>query len=519
MFYHYLPTPRPRPHHQRPSYETPLFDPLSSYYDDTLVRDPVFYRRLALEHNRKAKEAFLRAQEKELQQCRRRRAVALDQLRQGSSPYGYSGNLCQRSWSPFHPRVIEGAHIGQCQHVPTVFQPIRHRTVRQEPIIFTVREAPIQRKQTPVSTQPRELSQILESFLDALLSGTSTQYLTDHRPVSDTSPTSPTAVPIVTAPKDLHRSPPSLTPSHSSLHSVSFSSIDAIQSEFNECKAKFTFPDVDQLEFTAGDAPKLAYTSKNLSFLQHESDLTKLLTKLDAVESRYGVEAWEGQHTSNNVENAGHETKGVAKPGETLGAIDELKGVPEHAVTVVGGDAIVNINRHEHEVGDVTAVEPISKDDDHSAEAPLTTLPELETVDHVDVLSSPSALSPHPELAHSLTSEVQIDANPEEGLGTIIQEDDRHMDAKQFPLPPLPTSQPASDLDEQDYAYLVSSPDLEPSYLPHPSVSESVNDTTLGSEDKAQGNRVGAEVNQQIRHQVEVEEVQDEDSHSDFEML
>ncbi|KAG8892902.1 hypothetical protein FRB99_002357 [Tulasnella sp. 403] len=72
--------------------------------------------------------------------------------------------------------------------------------------------------------------------------------------------------------------------SPASTHSASFSSIDAVEAKFNDIKASFTFP--NHVDFdTSSPSLKLLYTPNNAPIHQYESELLKLLTRLDEVES------------------------------------------------------------------------------------------------------------------------------------------------------------------------------------------------------------------------------------------
>ncbi|KAG8950600.1 hypothetical protein FRC03_012796 [Tulasnella sp. 419] len=65
---------------------------------------------------------------------------------------------------------------------------------------------------------------------------------------------------------------------------ASLDSISGLQARFDSLKATFTFP--SNLEFDSHDStPTLLYNSNNAPFSKYENDLTRLLTKLDEVES------------------------------------------------------------------------------------------------------------------------------------------------------------------------------------------------------------------------------------------
>ncbi|KAG8949372.1 hypothetical protein FRC04_008607 [Tulasnella sp. 424] len=83
-------------------------------------------------------------------------------------------------------------------------------------------------------------------------------------------------------------STPSSASSSPKSHAASFTSIDAIQSRFDNLKSTFVFPATPQFESatsTSSGVPRLSYASSNTSVHEYENELTKLLTKLDAVES------------------------------------------------------------------------------------------------------------------------------------------------------------------------------------------------------------------------------------------
>ncbi|KAG8988456.1 hypothetical protein FRB90_002729 [Tulasnella sp. 427] len=93
-----------------------------------------------------------------------------------------------------------------------------------------------------------------------------------------------TAVPI----KKPAQSTPSSASSSPKSHAASFTSLDAIQSRFDTLKSSFVFPDSPHFELAGSNSsgiPKLAYSASNASVHDYENELTKLLAKLDAVES------------------------------------------------------------------------------------------------------------------------------------------------------------------------------------------------------------------------------------------
>lgn len=110
--------------------------------------------------------------------------------------------------------------------------------------------------------------------------------------------TAQTSIPVTTQ-KDTQEKPASTetpaAPSTPNSHAASFSSINAIQTQFDALKAAFSFP--ANAEFvsssSSSDVPKLTYASVNAPVHQYENELVKLLTKLDAVESD-GVESIRG---------------------------------------------------------------------------------------------------------------------------------------------------------------------------------------------------------------------------------
>ncbi|KAG8891666.1 hypothetical protein FRC01_014582, partial [Tulasnella sp. 417] len=83
------------------------------------------------------------------------------------------------------------------------------------------------------------------------------------------------------------RSTPPPAPSTPNSHAASFSSLNAIQSQFDALKAAFSFPANAEFDSSSStsDAPRLTYASVNAPIHQYENELVKLLTKLDAVES------------------------------------------------------------------------------------------------------------------------------------------------------------------------------------------------------------------------------------------
>ncbi|KAG9035584.1 hypothetical protein FS837_001885 [Tulasnella sp. UAMH 9824] len=103
--------------------------------------------------------------------------------------------------------------------------------------------------------------------------------------------TSTSAKPAIIVPINTNGTSPSLSSSATGSpksHAESFNSLDAIQSRFDALKSSFVFPPAPQFESevaTSSGVPRLSYSSSNTSVHEYESELTKLLTKLDAVDS------------------------------------------------------------------------------------------------------------------------------------------------------------------------------------------------------------------------------------------
>lgn len=74
----------------------------------------------------------------------------------------------------------------------------------------------------------------------------------------------------------------SVPSSPASVHSQSFASIEAVESQFTALKTNFEFP--ANVEFEHGSS-ELAFTPVNAPVKQYENDLAKLLTKLDSIDS------------------------------------------------------------------------------------------------------------------------------------------------------------------------------------------------------------------------------------------
>ncbi|KIO28915.1 hypothetical protein M407DRAFT_21992 [Tulasnella calospora MUT 4182] len=103
-------------------------------------------------------------------------------------------------------------------------------------------------------------------------------------PASAVKPTIPAPI-TTTAPASSSSSSATSSPKS---HAGSFTSLDTIQSRFDALKSSFVFPATPQFESaaaTSSGVPRLSYSSSNSSVHEYENELTKLLNKLDAVES------------------------------------------------------------------------------------------------------------------------------------------------------------------------------------------------------------------------------------------
>ncbi|KAG8887328.1 hypothetical protein FRB99_004287, partial [Tulasnella sp. 403] len=76
-------------------------------------------------------------------------------------------------------------------------------------------------------------------------------------------------------------------------HSASFGSIDAVETKFKDLKSLFSFPQRIDFDHSSAPTPRLLYTSNNAPVNHYESELVKLLTKLDAIDSE-GLESIRG---------------------------------------------------------------------------------------------------------------------------------------------------------------------------------------------------------------------------------
>ncbi|KAG8882422.1 hypothetical protein FRB98_003728, partial [Tulasnella sp. 332] len=189
MFFHSRPATRPQTQYFQRSFPAAAFDSSWSGYDTSL--DPTAYRRLALEHQRKAEKALLRAEEYELEQLQQRQVAAeLERVRrelvlQEALAYGCPGYSHRQRPLDSSRIDIEDIIRQASRHLP-VMSVQRRRVPDEEPVYMTFRVVPAREEERPVSGKDSlDFSEILGVWLP----GRSSQYL-----VADTKPT-PRATP------------------------------------------------------------------------------------------------------------------------------------------------------------------------------------------------------------------------------------------------------------------------------------------------------------------------------------
>ncbi|KAG8870710.1 hypothetical protein FRB98_001388 [Tulasnella sp. 332] len=550
MFFHYRPTTQPQTQYYQPSYQAHSFDTPSFGYEESI--DPIAYRRLALEHQRKAEEALLRAEEYELEQLHQRRVAAererarRELVAQEALARAYRGYHCRQQ--PLYSPRMGSQNLSRRLSMPCTQR--RRMAPDEEPARVTLRAPLTKQEERPISdgevsrfTYQNSIADLVltvssvqdsmdfSDILNLLMSGLSSEHPANTKSTPLATPTNPVprtaTVPVTTPFKQ--NAPRASTPTPSSPHFSSFSSIDAVQAEFDTLKANFSLP--DQLDFTnpSGDVPKLAYTSRNAPFLQLESDFTRLLTKLDAIESngaesvrgarkalvlaielelaeldRVKVDLWAKQQGSAS-EKVATVAKGVSP--ELVDSNQPQEDTVEVVTAAADDDVSAPVEKHEEIV--VASSEPVI---DRRLSTELTSkdvISETRPIDEVIVSPWDSTLTIRPDTTTH-------DAVPETtNVNPTIEEDEWHSDSESS-VPPSPSSSwpslPTADGVEDNDVHLIGSPDLEPSQTEVAREDADVSDFVDAVEEaKGPESPVG--------YKVEVEEASDEESRSDFEML
>lgn len=217
--------------------------------------DSAIYRRLALEHKRKAEMALLAAEEQDYRHRRRHRALAIECLNRELAFQGASRRLSPRTKERSSRPNVDLNGQGR--------------------LLFTT----VSSEEFSKSTPPTELPKQIPSPVDGRM---------QRANIPSDSPATRAREHMATL-----AHPPSPTPSS---RSASFSSLEAIQNEFDRIKPSLSSP--EQTDFAAGsgtdlDVPKLQFNSQNATVNQYDSELVKLLMRLDAVESE-GAESVRG---------------------------------------------------------------------------------------------------------------------------------------------------------------------------------------------------------------------------------
>ncbi|KAG9029960.1 hypothetical protein FRB95_004713 [Tulasnella sp. JGI-2019a] len=477
--------------------QAPSFDALPLSYDTSV--DSVAYRRLALKHQRKAEEALFRAEAYELQQQRQQRDAALQRLRaelaEEAFSYGRNHYHCHQS---LDSELYHGSPIHlYANHLSAPSEQRRRGVPDEEPIFLSLQPASVKRDE-PLRSEKQSpaLSEFLGHALDAVLTGLSSRHLAETQPQPRTrvTPTSRTVpVPVMTAPA---------SPTPSSAHSISFSSIDAIQAQFDHIKVNFSVP--EQLDFgmapLSSEVPKLAYNATNAPVLQLESDLTKLLTRLDAVES-------------NGAESVRGARKALVQAIELeLAELDRIKVEAWAKRNLTAEDVDITVPREGAEVAE-------------NQPNPATPGVEVDAEELIVSIAGPSSEIPLAIEASDVQQTPALDLNAtsaqaleiEDGLAHhSVEFVTEHSEAAEASVPAFPSPSSADDAN----VHLIGSSDNQDQ-------SEAVlgdvgNGLSLEEPArKSDGDVEGKGREEPIKHKVEVEDVSDEpeDTNSDFEML
>ncbi|KAG8882375.1 hypothetical protein FRB98_003755 [Tulasnella sp. 332] len=476
------------PHPQTPG--APSYDPFNPFssqrrsastfdallepeYDESMM-DPNSYRRLALEHQRRAEVAIALAQEQEQRNRELQRQLALDRLRtelgyapipnahgrRDSSPQERSRllpqhhresaeNMEQRS-SPtlpaYFPIPVEtlrhghgtledeiraflqrreqerehvmkiGAHSpsnepsrpsqpsGNSRSQPTAAASTSLRGTVQHQVQNEQKRVPVQaeadfatRLRTALSSgrSEEEKDKILQEL--GIMNLQNIAHTAPEKKEGDAPRSSIQPEQAATTPKPATAPTPStpVVPNTHKISTQSLAAIDTIQTQFDALKADFTFPAVIEFDpssdatTTSNPPPKLLYNQMNAPVLHHESELIKLLTKLDAIESG-GAESVRGARKAlvlaieeelSKLDSMKHEAWNKSKVGEISasesGDVEEEEETETSAAVedeLVGDSSVAAVEAEDQAVVANGPVEDTSNVDPN----PMTEAPESE---------------------------------------------------------------------------------------------------------------------------------------------
>jgi len=213
--------------------------------------------------------------------------------------------------------------------------------------------------------------------------------------------------------------------STTTISSPSLASLDAIQTAFDTLKADFVFPGAVEFSDSTtstiqgeGPTPKLLYNRANAPLLHYESELIKLLTKLDAVESG-GAESVRGARKALvlAIEKELDELEG-AKNAAWARKKDEESVTP--ATTYPGaGDAAGAAEKHvEDDLVQVAESTPkMEAEEVQAAEAPSVPVDVLETESPIVVVVPTEPQDEEDSAAKSpIIEAVQLEGPKDESL-------------------------------------------------------------------------------------------------------
>ncbi|KAG9041436.1 hypothetical protein FS837_012267 [Tulasnella sp. UAMH 9824] len=283
-----------------------------------------YYRQVAEDHNRRAEAAMRLAQQERERAAREREIQALRErqyqeelarrahLRQntrrphsqffGTPDFGSPQDFFGRPFEVQHPRAraFEDRRRRQSHTDDTESRRfsafLDHLFQHQDE--DAEEEVPVPKKVSETRFESDSLGDTNTSMKQARFDHTPPAARPRSQPPRPET-TSKTSVPVTT-PEDTHgnaaateapaasaRSTAPPAPSTPNSHAASFSSLNAIQTQFDALKAAFSFPANAEFDSSSSssDVPKLTYASVNAPVHQYENELVKLLTKLDAVES------------------------------------------------------------------------------------------------------------------------------------------------------------------------------------------------------------------------------------------
>ncbi|KAG8932468.1 hypothetical protein FRC02_001092 [Tulasnella sp. 418] len=340
-------------------------------------------------------------------------------------------------------------------------------------------------------------------------------------PAKTPSPSKASPAPVPQVPKET----PELR------RTASLDSISGLQARFDSLKATFTFP--SNLEFDSHDStPTLVYNSNNAPFSKYENDLTRLLTKLDEVESngdenirevrkrlvrsveaeldsldKKKAELWEASKKSEVtvIEEATVAVSSVEQTTqdsqtENAATVPEVEDVTQEEPTNISVDddndssstPVIASERPDHSTPDVAVPSEITSDvgeESPASEPEVTRTPEeLVSDDHSthkelqDTDQSIDSATPGSAQSTEATHELQVVPEQAEvtGVSDVTEAQPQALEGDEEPEEPVPTSEapflttmnPIDDSTLPSVHHSLTLPEVDPIIVASPTPSE-----------------------------------------------